>query len=60
MKTGDKYKIDSYRVSQYENERVVDVVSIIEPPTKYQKKILVHSPKLQSSILVFRSDLKSL
>lgn len=60
MKTGDKYKIDSYRVSQYENERIVDVVSIIEPPTKYQKKVLVHSPKLQSNILVFRSDLKSL
>ena len=60
MKKGDKYNIDSYRVSQYEDERITDVVTIIEEPNLNDKKVLVYSPKLKANILVFRNDLKSL
>lgn len=60
MEVGTKYKIDSYRVSQYENERVVDTVELLEVPSKNQKKVLVHSPKLRASVLVYRNDLKSI
>ena len=41
MKENDKYHIDTDRVSQYEGERVVDNVTIVEAPTKHQKKVLV-------------------
>jgi hypothetical protein len=58
IKKNDKFRIDTYRVSQYENERVVDVVTVVEVPTKAQKKVLVYSPKLQANVLVFKSDLK--
>lgn len=60
MKENDKYHIDTDRVSQYEGERVVDNVTIVEAPTKHQKKVLVHSPKLQANVLVFKTDLKAL
>ncbi len=60
MEEGNKYKIDSYRVSQYENERVVDIVELLETPSKFQKKVLVSSPKLKATILVYRNDLKSI
>lgn len=52
------YKIDSDRVSQYEGERVVDTVTLIEEPKKGAKKALVYSPKLQANVLVYRKDLK--
>ena len=58
MKIGSKYHIDTERVSQYKGERVIDTVSVLVVPTKAQKKVLVHSPKLQASVLVFKSDLK--
>ena len=58
MKAGEKYSIDTYRVSQYENERVVDIVEVLETPPKFAKKVLCKSPKLQANILVFRKDLK--
>lgn len=57
MKQNDIYKIDTDRVSQYEGERIVDTVTIIEPPKKYQKKVLVYSPKLRANVLVFKKDL---
>ena len=57
MKVGDKFKIDTYRVSQYENERIVDEVTIVEEPKRNQKKVLVHSPKLQANVLIFKKDL---
>lgn len=59
MKAGQKYRIDTYRVSQYENERVVDTVEIVEVPRKFAKKVLCYSPKLRANILVFRKDLKT-
>lgn len=59
MKAGEKYKIDTYRVSQYEGERIVDTVEVIQSPTKSAKKILCYSPKLRANILVFRKDLKT-
>lgn len=58
LEVNKKYKIDSYRVSQYENERIVDTVTVVEVPEKNQKKVLVHSPKLQANVLVFRNELK--
>ncbi len=60
MKEGNKYKIDTYRVSQYEGQRVVDTVELLETPSKYQKKVLVASPKLMATILVYRNDLKKI
>ncbi len=54
----DQYKIDSDRVSQYEGERVVDTVTLLEEPKKGAKKVLVYSPKLQANVLVYRKDLK--
>jgi len=57
MKKGDKFKIDTYRVSQYKETRLVDTVEIVEVPTKAEKKALVYSPKLRANILVFKSDL---
>ena len=57
MKVGDKFKIDTYRVSQYKNERVVDEVTILEEPKRNQKKVLVYSPKLQANVLIFKKDL---
>ena len=55
MKT---FKIDSYRVSQYEGIRVVGTVTLLEKPKKGAKKILVYSPMLQANVLVYRNDLK--
>lgn len=60
MKENDKYNLFSLRVSQYENERIIDTVTIIEEPKKYAKKVLVHSPKLMANVLVYRNDLKKL
>lgn len=54
----DQYKIDTDRVSQYEGERIVDVVTLLEKPAKGAKKVLVYSPKLQANVLVYRNDLK--
>ena len=56
MKTcrvGKKYHIDT----DFENERLVDNVTILECPGKNQKKVLVHSPALRADILVSKKDL---
>ena len=58
MKEGDKFHIDTDSVSQYENERIVDDVELLETPKKYSKKVLVYSPKLRADILVNKRDLK--
>lgn len=58
MKKGDKLHIDSLRVSQYENERIVDDVVLLEKPKRNSKKVLVYSSKLRANILVFKNDLK--
>jgi hypothetical protein len=61
MKTkaaNNQYRIDSYRVSQYENQRIVDSVILLENPSKCAKKALVYSPMLRANVLVYLSDLK--
>jgi endonuclease IV len=60
IKEGDKFHIDTYRVSQYEETRIVDDVIVEETPAKNAKKVLVHSPYLMASVLVFIRDLKEL
>lgn len=53
-----KFKLDSYRVKQYENERIVDIVDYI-PDVKDKNKqyVLVHSPKLKAEILAPKKDM---
>jgi len=58
MKEGNTYNIDTYRVSQYEGERVVDMVTVLETPKKNDKRVLCHSPKLMANVLIYKSDLK--
>jgi len=42
----------------FEGERLVDDVSLLEDADKRRRKVLVHSPKLRADILVFKRDLK--
>ena len=49
-------KLDSYEVKQYENERIVDEVELLEEIGR-KKWILVYSPKLLANILVPVKDL---
>jgi hypothetical protein len=61
MKTktaNSQYKVDSYRVSQYENQRIVDTVTLLENPKKCAKKAIVYSPMLRANVRVYLSDLK--
>jgi len=58
MKKGTICKVDSYRVSQYENERFVDNVKVLEKPTKNAKRVLCYSPKYRANVLIYKSDLK--
>lgn len=60
IKAGDVFHIDTYRVNQYEEKRVVDNVTVITNPKKYSKKTLVHSPYLMANVFVFISDLKNI
>ena len=57
-KKGDVCTIDTYRVKQCENERVVSVVRVLKTPKKTDKTVLVHSQTLQADILVYKSDLR--
>ena len=59
MKQGDKFKIDSYQISQYENKRVVGIATIYETPKKTDKKVLCHIDTLNAHCLVFKRDLKN-
>ena len=54
---GDSYKIDTYKVKQYEEKRVVDTVTVVDTPQSRAKLVLVHSPYLGSDVLVPRSEL---
>jgi len=51
VKEGQIYHIDSYNVKQYEGERVVDDVTILETPIG-KTMVLVHSQKLGADVLV--------
>ena len=59
MKIGSEFNIDTYRVSQYKGERIVDTVRILVVPKKTDRRVLVYSPKLMADILVWKSDLKT-
>jgi len=58
MKEGQTFKVDSYNVKQYENERFVDIVTVVETPTKRQKTVLCYSPKYMANVLISKIDLK--
>ena len=60
LKEGEKLKLDSYRVKQYENERVCDEVTVLEDSSSKKKLMLCYSPKLAANILVPREDLNKL
>jgi hypothetical protein len=47
------YKIDTYKVSQYEEKRVVDIVKIL---TIYRREVLCYSPYLRADVLIPKSE----
>jgi hypothetical protein len=53
------YHIDCSNVKQYENERIVDDVTVIEVKPR-SPLVLVYSPKLRANVLVRRKELKSI
>lgn len=53
------YHIDCNNVKQYENERIVDDVTVITV-TPRSPLVLVYSPKLRADILVRRKELKTI
>ena len=57
LSKGTILKLDSYSVKQYENERVVDSVEVLEDSSGRAKWVLVYSPHLSANILVHKSDL---
>ena len=59
IKAGQTYHIDTFRVIQYEEMRVVDNVTTIETPKKSDKRVLVYSPYLEASVLIPKSELKN-
>lgn len=58
LKEGDKFKIDTNRVDQYEETRIVDMVTIEQVPQKYAKKVIVYLPSLRASHFVPINELK--
>ena len=58
FKTGSRFHIDTGDIPQYENERIVDDVEVVDTPKKYSKTILVYSKKLRANILVKKRELK--
>ena len=60
IKEDNVFHIDTNKVSQYEETRIVDNVTVVETPKKTDKKVLVYSPYLMSNVLVFKSDLNTI
>ena len=60
MKEGDKFKIDSYKVKQWEEKRVVSEVEVLETPKKYAKNVLVNVKSLRTVAIVPIKELTSL
>lgn len=58
IKSGNSFKIDTYRVDQYEGTRIVDTVIIEQSPRKYAKTVLVYIPSLMASHFVPITELK--
>ena len=59
LSKGTILKLDSYSVKQYENERVVDNVEVLEDSSGRSKWVLVYSPHLSANILVNKADLEN-
>lgn len=57
-KFGDKFKIDTDRVDQYEGTRIVDTVEVEADAGKHDKQVLVYIPSLLASHFVYKADLK--
>lgn len=55
MKDKIKAKIDSYNVKQYENERFVDIVELLEKPKN--KYVLCYSKKYRANVLIPKNEL---
>lgn len=58
MKKNDVFKIDTYRVPQYGEKRVVSQVRVLETPRKTDKRVLCYVEHLRADCLIFKSDLK--
>ena len=56
----DLFKIDSYKVEQYEETRVVDTVIVVSTPKPRQRLVLCFSPKLRGNVLIPKSELKQI
>ena len=52
-----KARIDCYNVKQYENERFVDVVNILENAKRNQRFVLCYSPKYRANVLIPEKEL---
>lgn len=48
-------KVDSYNVKQYENERFVDYVILLEKPKN--KYVLCYSKKYRANVLIPKNEL---
>lgn len=57
MKENDLFKIDTYRVSQYKEKRVVSQVRVLQTPRKADKRVLCYVESLHANCLIFKSDL---
>lgn len=58
MRENDVFKVDTYNVKDYEEKRVVDLVSIVHEPSDHAKIVLVYIPSLMASCLVPVKELK--
>lgn len=55
MNTIIQAKVDSYNVKQYENERFVDIVELLEKPKN--KYVLCYSKKYRANVLIPKNEL---
>ena len=58
MKKGQSYKVDSYLIKQYEGERFVDTVVVIETRKKFERTVLCYSSKYMANVLIPTGELK--
>lgn len=60
VKEGDKFTVDTYKIKQYEGERVCSEVVVIETPKPRAKFVLCEVAHLQANCLVPVKELKTL
>ena len=59
----DTFHVDTYRVKQYEDTRVVDdvtVLSVLSAPSAKAKQVLCYSPYLRANVLIPIGELKKI